>query len=59
MAENERLAKEASLKNGALPHGGKTSAERLAEEKGQRFRQVGHFRAGIEGRIHAFSVSRW
>ena len=36
----------------ALPHVGKASAERRAEEKGHRFRETYKFRAGIEGRIH-------
>ncbi len=48
-AENERLAKEAGVKNVALPHVGKAPPERLALEKGRRFRQGYRFRAGIEG----------
>jgi Transposase DDE domain len=52
-AANERLAKEAGIKHVALPHVGKASAERRAEEKGRRFREAYKFRAGIEGRIHA------
>ena len=57
-AENERLAKEAGVKNVALPHVGKASPERLAEEKGRRFRDGYRFRAGIEGRIHALKRDR-
>ena len=52
-AENERLAKEAGVKQVALPHVGKAPPERRAEEKGRRFREAYRFRAGIEGRIHA------
>jgi IS5 family transposase len=51
-ARNERLAKEAGIKNVALPHVGKASESRRAEEKGPRFKEGYKFRAGIEGRIH-------
>ena len=51
-AANDRLAKEAGIKHVALPHVGKASADRRAEEKGHRFRETYKFRAGIEGRIH-------
>ena len=49
---NERLAKEAGIKQVALPHVGKAPPERRAEEKGFRFKEAYKFRAGIEGRIH-------
>jgi IS5 family transposase len=52
-AENERLAKEAGVRQVALPHAGKAPPGRRAEEKGRRFRAGYRFRAGIEGRIHA------
>ena len=52
-AENERLAKEAGVKQVALPHVGKAPPGRRAEEKGRRFRDGYRFRAGVEGRIHA------
>jgi transposase, IS5 family len=52
-AENERLAKEAGVKEVALPHVGKAPPGRRAHEKGPRFRRGYRFRAGIEGRIHA------
>src|SRR6185437_14793288 len=52
-AENERLAQEAGVKHVALPHVGKASPGRRAEERGRRFRAGYRFRAGIEGRIHA------
>ena len=48
-AENERLAREAGVKQVALPHVGKASPERKALEKGRRFRRGYRFRAGIEG----------
>jgi transposase, IS5 family len=51
-AENERLAKEAGVKQVALPHVGKAPPGRRAEEKGPRFKRGYRFRAGIEGRIH-------
>jgi IS5 family transposase len=51
-ATNERLAREAGIKNVALPHVGKASESRRAEEKGHRFKDAYKFRAGIEGRIH-------
>jgi len=51
-AANERLAKEAGVKQVALPHVGKPPPGRRAEERGQRFRRGYRFRAGIEGRIH-------
>jgi IS5 family transposase len=52
-AENERLAKQAGVKQVALPHVGKAPPGRQAEEKGRRFKRAYRFRAGIEGRIHA------
>jgi transposase, IS5 family len=52
-AENERLAREAGVKDVALPHVGKAPPGRRAEERGHRFRNAYKFRAGIEGRIHA------
>jgi IS5 family transposase len=51
-AENERLAKEAGVKEVAPPHVGKAPPERRAREEGRRFRRGYRFRAGIEGRIH-------
>jgi IS5 family transposase len=51
-AENERLAREAGVKQVALPHVGKAPPGRRAQEKGPRFRRGYRFRAGIEGRIH-------
>jgi IS5 family transposase len=51
-AEDERLARQAGVKQVALPHVGKASAERTQLEKGRRFRRGYRFRAGIEGRIH-------
>jgi IS5 family transposase len=51
-AENERLAKEAGVKEVALPHVGKAPPGRRAKERGPRFRRGYRFRAGIEGRIH-------
>jgi IS5 family transposase len=51
-AENQRLAEQAGVKQVALPHVGKASPGRRAEEKGRRFREAYRFRAGIEGRIH-------
>lgn len=52
-AENEELAKEAGVKQVALPRVGKASAERRELEKGRGFRLGYKFRAGIEGRIHS------
>ncbi len=52
-AANEQLARGAGVKDVALPHVGKASPERQAQENGRRFRQGYRFRAGIEGRIHA------
>jgi IS5 family transposase len=52
-ADNERLAGQAGVRQVALPHVGKAPPERLAEEKGRRFREGYRFRAGVEGRIHA------
>jgi transposase, IS5 family len=52
-AEDERLAKEAGVKQVALPHVGKAPPGRRVEEKRRRFRDGYRFRAGIEGRIHA------
>jgi IS5 family transposase len=52
-AANEELAKQAGVKQVALPHVGKASAERKELEKGRRFRRGYRFRAGIEGRIHS------
>jgi transposase, IS5 family len=57
-AENERLAREAGVKQVALPHVGKASAERKGLEKGRRFRRGYRFRAGIEGRIHVLRRDR-
>ncbi len=51
-AENERLAKEAGVKQVALPRVGKAPPERKALERGRRFRRGYRFGAGIEGRIH-------
>ena len=51
-AANEELAKQAGVKQVALPHVGKASPERKELEKGRRFRRGYRFRAGIEGRIH-------
>ena len=48
-AENERLAKQAGIKQVALPHVGKAPPERRAEEKRPRFKEAYKFRAGIEG----------
>ena len=52
-AENEELARQAGVKQVALPRVGKASAERKELEKGRRFRRGYRFRAGIEGRIHS------
>jgi transposase, IS5 family len=52
-AENEELAKQAGVKQVALPRVGKASAERKELERGRRFRRGYRFRAGIEGRIHS------
>ncbi len=52
-AENEELARQAGVKQVALPRVGKTTAERKELEKGRRFRRGYRFRAGIEGRIHS------
>lgn len=52
-AANERLAKEAGVKQVALPYVGKPPPGRRAEERGRRFKRGYRFRAGIEGRIHA------
>ena len=57
-AANEALAREAGVKQVALPHVGKASAERRALEKGRGFRRAYRFRAGIEGRIHALRRDR-
>ena len=57
-AANEALAREAGVKQVALPHVGKASAERKALEKGRRFRRGYRFRAGIEGRIHVLRRDR-
>jgi IS5 family transposase len=57
-AENERLAREAGVKQVALPHVGKAAPERKALERGRRFRRGYRFRAGIEGRIHALRRDR-
>jgi IS5 family transposase len=51
-AENERLAREAGVRQVALPHVGKAPPGRRAEERSRRFREGYRFRAGIEGRIH-------
>jgi transposase, IS5 family len=52
-AENEELAKQAGVKQVALPRVGRASPERKALEKGRGFRRGYRFRAGIEGRIHS------
>jgi IS5 family transposase len=52
-AANEELAKQAGVKQVAMPRVGKASAERVELEKGRRFRRGYRFRAGIEGRIHS------
>jgi IS5 family transposase len=52
-AENEELARQAGVKQVALPRVGKATAERVELEKGRRFRRGYRFRAGIEGRIHS------
>jgi IS5 family transposase len=52
-AANEELAKQAGVKNVALPRVGKATAERKVLERGRRFRRGYRFRAGIEGRIHS------
>jgi transposase, IS5 family len=57
-AANERLAREAGVKQVALPHVGKASPERVELEKGRRFRRGDRFRAGIEGRIHVLRRDR-
>ncbi len=57
-AANEQLAREAGVKNVALPHVGKAPPERQVQEKGRRFRDGYRFRAGIEGRIHALKRDR-
>jgi IS5 family transposase len=51
-AANERRAREAGVKQVALPQVGKAPPERRAREKGSRFKRGYRFRAGIEGRIH-------
>ena len=55
-AANERLAKEAGVRQVALPHVGKPPPGRRAEERGRRFKRGYRFRAGIEGRIHALTA---
>jgi IS5 family transposase len=57
-AENEELAKQAGVKQVALPRVGKASAGRKEWEKGRRFRRGYRFRAGIEGRIHMLRQDR-
>jgi transposase, IS5 family len=57
-AANERLAREAGVKQVALPQVGQASPERKALEKGRRFRRGYRFRAGIEGRIHVLRRDR-
>jgi IS5 family transposase len=57
-AANEELAVQAAVKQVALPHVGKASAERKELEKGRRFRRGYRFRAGIEGRIHTLRRDR-
>jgi IS5 family transposase len=57
-AENEELARQAGVKDVALPRVGKVSAERVELEKGRRFRRGYRFRAGIEGRIHSLRRDR-
>jgi len=51
---NEQLAREAGVKQIALPQVGKATADRKALEKGRSFRRGHWFRAGIEGRSHVF-----
>jgi IS5 family transposase len=57
-AENEELARQAGVKDVALPRVGKVSAERVELEKGRRCRRGYRFRAGIEGRIHSLRRDR-
>ena len=57
-AANEALAREAGVKQVALPHVGKASPERKALERGRAFRRGYRFRAGIEGRIHGLRRDR-
>src|SRR3954451_21653871 len=57
-AANEALAREAGVKQVALPQVGKASAERKARERGRAFRRGYRFRAGIEGRIHVLRRDR-
>ncbi len=57
-AANERLTKQAGVKQVALPHVGKAPPGRRAEEKGRRFKRAYRFRAGIEGRIHVLRRDR-
>jgi transposase, IS5 family len=57
-AANEQLAREAGVKQIALPHVGKAAPERRELEKGRRFRRGYRFRAGIEGRIHTLRRDR-
>ena len=52
-AENEELARQAGVKQVALPRVGRASAGPKELEKGRRFRRGYRFRAGIEGRIHS------
>ena len=51
-AEDERLAREAGVRQVALPHVGKAPPGRWSEERGRRYRAGYRFRAGVEGRIH-------
>ncbi|HMB04114.1 MAG TPA: ISNCY family transposase [Isosphaeraceae bacterium] len=51
-AENERLARQAGVKQIALPCVGRASPARRQQETERWFRRGYRFRAGIEGRIH-------
>jgi transposase, IS5 family len=57
-ADNERRARQAGVKQVALPRVGKTSPQRKRLEKGRCFRRGYRFRAGIEGRIHVLRRDR-
>jgi transposase, IS5 family len=56
-AENERVAREAGIKQVVLPQTGRVSQARQAYERQRWFRRGFRFRAGIEGRINA--LRRW
>src|SRR5512135_2477443 len=51
-AANEQLARQAGVKQAALPCVGRASPARRQEEKQRWFRRGYRYRAGIEGRIH-------